>query len=37
MRNHATANVELGVYSPILAVLLNLKLEGLAHFADLVL
>jgi hypothetical protein len=37
IRNNASANVELGVYSNSLAILLNIKLEGLGQFADLVL
>lgn len=37
MRNNASAVVEMGVYSPTIALAINLKLEGLGHYADLVL
>jgi hypothetical protein len=37
IRNNASANIELGLYSTSVAILFNLKLEGLGQFADLVL
>ena len=37
LRNNATANVEIGVFSPAIGLQLNFKLEGLAQFTDLVM
>jgi hypothetical protein len=37
LRNNATANVDIGIYTPTIGVVVTAKLEGLAQFTDLVM
>lgn len=37
IKNNGSANVELGLYSKIAGLLVNLKLDGLGQFFDLII